>query len=118
MTSISSNAAEWLKAAAKSPIHIYRYMVSPLIGPRCRHFPSCSQYALDAIELNGAWTGGWLALGRIMRCHPWGTSGYDPAPDLRDAGIPFWAPWRYFRYRKQYLKHFPADVAGRRLRTD
>jgi putative membrane protein insertion efficiency factor len=93
-----------IKAAAKSPIYFYRYAVSPIIGPRCRHLPTCSQYALDAIETNGLWTGSWLALGRIARCHPWGTSGYDPAPDLRDAGIPFWMPWRYFRYRRSVDK--------------
>jgi putative membrane protein insertion efficiency factor len=93
-----------IKAAAKSPIYLYRYVVSPVIGPRCRHLPTCSEYALDAIETNGAWTGGWLALDRIARCHPWGTSGYDPAPDLRAAGIPFWMPWRYFRYRRQVDK--------------
>ena len=87
-----------LKAAAKSPIYIYRYGISPLLVPRCRHLPTCSQYALDAIDLNGVWIGVWLALGRFARCHPWGTHGYDPAPDLRREGIPFWAPWRYLRY--------------------
>jgi uncharacterized protein len=93
-----------LKAAAKSPIYLYRYAISPLIGPRCRHLPTCSQYALDAIEINGVWTGGWLTLYRIARCHPWGTSGYDPAPDLRNAGIPFWMPWRYFQYKREISK--------------
>ncbi len=102
--SAMSNAQEGvnklLKAAAKSPIYVYRYAISPLLGPRCRHLPTCSQYALDAIDLNGVWIGGWLAMGRIARCHPWGTSGYDPAPDLRHAGIPFWAPWRYLKVRE------------------
>jgi putative membrane protein insertion efficiency factor len=87
-----------LKAAVKAPVYIYRYGISPVIGPRCRHLPTCSQYAIDAIDVNGAWVGGWLTLGRIVRCNPWGTHGYDPAPDLRQAGIPFWAPWRYLRY--------------------
>lgn len=86
------------RAAAKSPVYVYRYAISPLIGPRCRHLPTCSQYALDAITLNGVWIGGWLAIGRIARCHPWGTHGYDPAPDLRQAHIPFWALWRYLGY--------------------
>jgi hypothetical protein len=89
---------KYVKAAAKSPIYLYRYAISPLLGPRCRHLPTCSQYALDAIDINGLWIGGWLALGRIGRCHPWGSSGYDPAPDLRSAGIPSWAPWRYLLY--------------------
>jgi|SRR5271157_3507679 len=98
MTEPLSHANKILKTAAKSPVYIYRYAISPLIGPRCRHLPTCSQYAIDAIDLNGVWIGGWLTLGRIARCHPWGTHGYDPAPDLRHAGIPFWAPWRYLRY--------------------
>ncbi len=90
------------KAALKAPVYLYhsfRYTLSPLIGQHCRHVPSCSQYALDAIECNGAWAGGWLTLFRLSRCHPWGTSGFDPAPDVRSAGIPFWAPWRYRAYR-------------------
>ena len=91
---------KYLKAVAKAPVYFYRYVISPLIGPRCRHLPTCSQYALDAIDLNGVWIGGWLAAGRIARCHPWGSSGFDPAPDLSQAHIPFWAPWRAFRYRR------------------
>lgn len=87
------------KALLKAPIFLYRYTLSPLIGQNCRHFPTCSQYGLDAIELNGAWAGGWLTLFRLCRCHPWGTSGLDPAPDVRRAGIPLWAPWRYARFR-------------------
>lgn len=90
----------FLKTAAKAPIYFYRYAISPLIGPRCRHLPTCSQYALDAIELNGVWIGSWLAAGRLLRCHPWGSSGYDPAPNLKNSGIPFWAPWRYRQYRR------------------
>ena len=93
-----------LKTAAKSPVYVYRYAVSPLIGPRCRHIPSCSQYALDAIDLNGAWAGSWLALGRIARCHPWGTSGYDPAPDLKNTSIPVWMPWRYVIYGRKAVQ--------------
>jgi putative membrane protein insertion efficiency factor len=108
MSSASPAVAKVLKTAAKSPIYVYRYAISPLIGPRCRHLPTCSQYALDAIELNGAWIGGWLALGRIARCHPFGTDGYDPAPDLTRAGIPFWAIWRYLAARQTLVVH-PAD---------
>ncbi len=90
----------YMKAAVKAPIYFYRYAISPLIGPRCRHLPSCSQYALDAIDLNGIWIGSWLAAGRIGRCHPWGTSGYDPAPGFAKANIPVWAPWRCLGYRR------------------
>jgi uncharacterized protein len=95
MNSASKAANTILKGAVKLPVYVYRYGISPLIGPRCRHLPTCSQYALDAIDVNGVWIGCWLALGRIGRCHPFGTDGYDPAPDLRRAGIPFWAVWRY-----------------------
>lgn len=86
-------------ALVKAPVYAYRYTLSPLIGQHCRHMPSCSQYALDAVDLNGAWAGGWLTFFRLCRCHPWGTSGLDPAPDLRNSAIPFWAPWRYARFR-------------------
>ncbi len=83
----------------KLPVHIYRHTLAFLFGGRCRHMPSCSQYALDAIELNGAWRGFWLTLSRMTRCHPWGTSGFDPAPDLRGERHPLWAAWRYGRWR-------------------
>jgi len=82
----------------KAPIYVYRYGVSPFIGPRCRHLPTCSQYALEAIDMNGVWKGGWQTLARLARCHPWGTSGYDPPEDLRGVRHVF-APWRYGRWR-------------------
>ena len=58
----------------------YRWTVSPLLGPRCRFLPSCSEYALEALARHGAVRGGWLTLVRLGRCHPWGGSGYDPVP--------------------------------------
>ena len=61
-------------------IQFYRYAISPLIPPRCRYTPTCSQYALEAIQKYGAVKGGWLALKRICRCHPWGGHGHDPLP--------------------------------------
>lgn len=61
-------------------IQFYRYAISPLIPPRCRYTPTCSQYALEAIRKYGAVKGGWLALKRIGRCHPWGGHGHDPLP--------------------------------------
>jgi len=82
----------------KAPIIAYRYSFSALLGRQCRHLPTCSEYALAAIDRNGAWRGFWLALSRVARCHPWGTSGFDPAPDIRGEQHP-WAPWRYGRWR-------------------
>jgi hypothetical protein len=61
-------------------IRFYRGYISPMFPPVCRFTPTCSQYALEAIQKYGAWRGGWLALKRICRCHPWGGSGYDPVP--------------------------------------
>ena len=65
--------ARLFKAIAKAPIHAYRWTLKPLIGWECRHLPTCSEYALQAIDRNGAWRGSWLSLSRICRCHPWGT---------------------------------------------
>jgi len=63
------------------PIHGYRLFISPVLPGVCRHAPSCSEYALDAIRLHGAFKGVGLAARRIARCQPWGTSGYDPVPE-------------------------------------
>ena len=61
-------------------IKFYQYCISPFTPPACRYTPTCSQYALEAIRKYGVWKGGWLALKRILSCHPWGGSGYDPVP--------------------------------------
>ena len=65
------------RRAGRGLVTLYRYTLSPLIGPRCRHLPSCSEYADEAIGRFGLWAGGWMALARILRCHPWGTAGLD-----------------------------------------
>ncbi|TXH05645.1 MAG: membrane protein insertion efficiency factor YidD [Nevskiaceae bacterium] len=62
-------------------IRLYQRLLSPLLGPRCRFHPSCSQYAAEAIERFGPWRGGWLALRRLSRCHPLNPGGIDPVPD-------------------------------------
>jgi putative membrane protein insertion efficiency factor len=62
-------------------IRIYQLTLSPLLGPRCRFYPSCSQYALEAIQRFGVLKGGWLALARLARCHPWHAGGFDPVPE-------------------------------------
>ncbi|GAB4572339.1 MAG: membrane protein insertion efficiency factor YidD [Rhodothalassiaceae bacterium] len=61
-------------------VHAYRLFLSPLLGPRCRYLPTCSEYALEALRIHGGLYGSWLAIRRIGRCHPWGGSGYDPVP--------------------------------------
>jgi putative membrane protein insertion efficiency factor len=91
-------AARVAKSVAKAPIHVYRWTLKPLVGMECRHLPTCSEYALEAIELNGAWRGTWLTLSRVCRCHPWGSKGIDRVPDIRSARHPL-APWRYGRWR-------------------
>ena len=58
----------------------YQLFISPLIGPRCRFYPTCSHYALEALRVHGLRRGGWLALRRIFRCHPWHPGGVDPVP--------------------------------------
>lgn len=62
------------------PVHLYRWLVSPMIGPRCRYCPTCSEFALEALGRHGAVRGSWLTLRRVCRCHPWGGSGFDPVP--------------------------------------
>ncbi|KAF3888566.1 MULTISPECIES: membrane protein insertion efficiency factor YidD [Nostocales] len=67
------------------PIRFYRMFISPMFPPSCRFQPTCSMYALQAIERFGVWRGSWLALRRISRCHPFHPGGYDPVPE-RDRG--------------------------------
>jgi uncharacterized protein len=67
------------------PIAGYRRFISPLLGPRCRFAPSCSEYALGALAEHGAARGLWLAAKRIARCHPFNPGGYDPVPPAKPA---------------------------------
>ena len=62
------------------PIKLYQILLSPLIGPSCRFIPTCSNYAIEAINKHGPFKGLWLAIKRISKCHPWGDSGHDPVP--------------------------------------
>jgi putative membrane protein insertion efficiency factor len=59
----------------------YQLAISPMLGPRCRFYPSCSCYAHAAIERHGVWRGSWLGARRLLRCHPFAAGGYDPVPD-------------------------------------
>ncbi|MCO5118225.1 MAG: membrane protein insertion efficiency factor YidD [Burkholderiaceae bacterium] len=62
------------------PVRFYRLAISPMMAPRCRFLPTCSDYAVEAIERHGAWRGGWLALRRLSRCHRWHPGGIDEVP--------------------------------------
>ncbi|MGI8547444.1 MAG: membrane protein insertion efficiency factor YidD [Gemmatimonadaceae bacterium] len=64
----------------RAPIRFYQLAISPMMPPACRYFPTCSNYALHAIDKHGALKGGWLATRRILRCNPFRPGGYDPVP--------------------------------------
>jgi putative membrane protein insertion efficiency factor len=66
------------------PIRVYQWLISPLLGQNCRHQPTCSHYAIQAIQEWGVLKGLWLGTKRISKCHPWGTFGYDPVPKKTD----------------------------------
>jgi uncharacterized protein len=65
------------------PVRAYRYFISPMLGDHCRFAPSCSEYALEALQRHGAVKGSWLSVRRLSRCHPWHAGGYDPVPEFR-----------------------------------
>ncbi|WP_083867501.1 membrane protein insertion efficiency factor YidD [Fulvivirga imtechensis] len=71
---------QFLKNLFIFPIRFYQVAISPLLGSNCRHSPTCSQYTIEAIREWGPFKGTWMGMKRISRCHPWGTSGYDPVP--------------------------------------
>jgi len=85
--------------AGRGLIQLYRYTLSALVGFHCRHLPTCSQYADEAIDRHGLWAGGWMTLARLCRCHPWGTSGLDVVPATPPPGARWFMPWRYGRWR-------------------
>lgn len=69
-----------MKTLLIGALRAYRYVLSPFLGRSCRFFPSCSEYAIDALEKYGAGKGSYLAVKRVLRCHPWNPGGYDPVP--------------------------------------
>jgi putative membrane protein insertion efficiency factor len=69
-----------MKTLLTALIRLYQYLIRPMLGSNCRFAPSCSEYALEAVQKYGALKGGWLALRRISRCHPYHPGGYDPVP--------------------------------------
>lgn len=77
-------AEKIVRGLAIAPIRFYQLAISPHFPASCRYTPTCSQYAVEAVERFGPMQGGWLALKRICRCHPWGGSGYDPVPEKQN----------------------------------
>ena len=107
----SSGLTRLPRLAARALVALYRYTLSPLLGPTCRHLPTGADYADDAITLYGLWAGGWMTLARIARCHPYGTDGLDFVPDEAPAGARWWLPWRYGRWRGTNT-HMPGHRHG------
>ncbi|TRO65763.1 membrane protein insertion efficiency factor YidD [Christiangramia sabulilitoris] len=70
----------WLSKILTSVVQFYKKYISPLTPASCRYQPTCSSYMLEAIKIHGGFKGFWLGLKRILKCHPWGGSGYDPVP--------------------------------------
>ena len=80
MRNLLNNFTKALGWLLMLPIRFYRRFISPLTPPSCRFTPTCSEYAIEAIQKHGPFKGTWLAVKRILRCHPGGGSGYDPVP--------------------------------------
>ena len=69
-----------MKSAVLAALRFYKAAVSPMLPPACRYTPTCSEYAMEAVERFGVMRGGWLAVKRLLSCHPWSRGGYDPVP--------------------------------------
>jgi putative membrane protein insertion efficiency factor len=95
--------------AGRTLIKAYRYTLSPLVGFHCRHLPTCSEYGEEALDRFGLWAGGWMTLARLLRCHPWGTSGIDRVPATAPAGARWYLPWRYGRWSWASAERQPRD---------
>jgi hypothetical protein len=87
------------RLAGRALVTAYRYSLSPLVGFHCRHLPTCSDFADQALDRFGLWAGGWMILARLLRCQPWGTSGLDFVPDSPPPGARWYLPWRFGRWR-------------------
>ncbi|MEZ5811603.1 MAG: membrane protein insertion efficiency factor YidD [Rhizobiaceae bacterium] len=94
-------AGPWPKTpgrlAGTAFVRLYQLTLSGFVGNSCRHLPTCSEYAYEAIARHGLWNGGWLGLFRVMRCGPGGTRGIDNVPEALAPDRRWWAPWRFWR---------------------
>ncbi len=77
---VGTDNVSWIVRLIASGLRVYRWLLSPLIGPACRFEPSCSRFAEEALSRHGLLRGTWLALGRVTRCHPFHPGGLDPVP--------------------------------------
>lgn len=87
------------RTLARLLITAYRYSFSAFVGFECRHLPTCSHYAEEAIGRHGLWAGGWMTLARLYRCQPFGTRGLDFVPEALPERARWYLPWRYGRWR-------------------
>jgi uncharacterized protein len=88
------------RLAGRALVNVYRYTFSALVGFHCRHLPTCSAYADEALDRFGLWAGLWMTLARLLRCHPWGTAGLDVVPQVLPAHAHWYLPWRYGLWRR------------------
>jgi hypothetical protein len=99
LASLAGSCRNVPRLLARGLVQIYRHTLSPLIGLNCRHLPTCSSYADQALDRFGLWAGGWMTLARLLRCQPWGTSGLDFVPQSLPPQARWYLPWRYGRWR-------------------
>ena len=97
--SLSEASRDAPRLFGRGLIRAYRYTLSPLVGFDCRHLPTCSDYADQAIERFGLWAGSWMTLARLLRCQPFGTSGLDFVPATLPPHARWYMPWRFARWR-------------------
>jgi uncharacterized protein len=112
MTASRNYAGPWRKTPGRvlgtSLIRLYQLTLSGFIGNSCRHLPTCSEYGYEAVARHGLWTGGWLAVFRVMRCGPGGTSGIDNVPHQLGRGAMSIMPWSLWRHgRGKPHRHGP-----------
>ncbi|MDX8537252.1 MULTISPECIES: membrane protein insertion efficiency factor YidD [Mesorhizobium] len=84
-----------------SLVRLYQLTLSGFVGNSCRHLPTCSEYAHEAIARHGLWAGGWMGLFRVLRCGPFGTHGIDLVPETLAKRYLWFTPWRYWRIGKK-----------------
>jgi putative membrane protein insertion efficiency factor len=101
-----------LRLLAVLLLRLYRYTLSAFVGRGCRHLPTCSEFMEQAIRQHGFWPGGWVGTARLCRCHPYGTSGYDPVPPALPPAARWWRPWRYGDWRWRRPEGFSCEAVA------